>query len=148
MKKITHNGPRCSGLIRFGQVLSACTVWAFSAFPALAQDYPLTDQVVEPDEITIVVDDCRRQVVIPSGKRDVRIILPKYSDCRYAVSEEHQRDDRAGSWRAVGADSCLAPFASQLERIDCRTWQLRQRFAEATARYEARTRSGRSGYWD
>ncbi|MBL3591733.1 MAG: hypothetical protein JMN24_18425 [gamma proteobacterium endosymbiont of Lamellibrachia anaximandri] len=57
-------------------------------------------------------------------------------------------DEEVGSWYAVGVDSCLVPFASELERIDCRTRLLRQRYSEATARYKERVRQSiYNNYW-
>lgn len=143
-----HKNNRLHSLV---QVLFVCVTAALVAPAAFAEDTDEPSNATDPKEIVIVVNECQQEVIVPASKQNVRIILPKHSDnkCQDGVAEDPEHNDGKEPWRAVGADSCLMPFASQLERLDCRSWQLRQRYSEATAHYKARiNQSFRDKHWE
>ena len=109
-----------------------------------ASAHPASPRSLENEPIIICVDCGRRELLTPACQEEIRAVCQKGrpAECRMINTGEREcRDDaaRSGGWYAVGAGSCRAPFSSLIEQVDCRTWQLRQRYVQAKSRYKART---------
>jgi hypothetical protein len=129
----------------FCSLLTVCITWAVASPLALADNEVAAKGATDRETVTIIVDECQKEITVPASERDVRIVLSNTLQQRGSdsVSEPPRQDRSQGQWRAVGADSCQVPFATQLERLDCRTWQLRQHYSDATARYRERVNNAR-----
>ncbi|MCF6355396.1 MAG: hypothetical protein L3J26_09930 [Candidatus Polarisedimenticolaceae bacterium] len=151
MKKNTDFYLKNNKLHSLVQALFVCMTAALVAPAAFAEDTDEPSNAAEKKEVVIVINNCQQEVAVPASKQDVRIILPKHTGrkCQDSAAEDSEHNNGKEPWHAVGADSCLAPFASQLERLDCQSWQLRQRYSEATARYKARiNQTFRNKHWE